>query len=148
MKKAQEEGPVANATLSKDEILKLKKQHKWHYGSVIKKYRQLAGMNQTELARILGFCTTLCSSWERGNSRPDLDVVVSLCTTLHIPIEEFFGIPHSVSEMTDEDREILFMLKDVTPEEKQSFVLLLKSISEGNRLVSRLQGESDEKQNG
>ena len=55
----------------------LKKKHPHGtYGSVIREYRLQANMEQEELARICGLTGNSVSNWERGVSRPDLNLIL------------------------------------------------------------------------
>ena len=49
------------------------------------------GLTQGELAERLKVPKNYVSNWERGWSRPDLDMVPRLCRVLHLPLDEFFG---------------------------------------------------------
>ena len=47
--------------------------------SRLKDVRKAAGLNQTKLATRLGVTQPTISSWENGESSPDMDDIVALC---------------------------------------------------------------------
>lgn len=62
------------------------------FGAVIQKYRNANGMNQPQLAEIMGVTRNTVTNWENDKSRPEIDAVRKLCTLLGIPLYELFGL--------------------------------------------------------
>ena len=58
----------------------------------IRHYRELAGMEQKELAERLGITGNSVSNWENGRSRPDINLIPALCDLLHVTLYELFDI--------------------------------------------------------
>ena len=50
----------------------------------IRYYRELMGMEQKELARLLGITGNSISNWEKGRSRPDINLIPQLCELLNV----------------------------------------------------------------
>ena len=63
-----------------------------HVGQTIRKYRAAAGMDQADVAAVLGCTKTAVGNWELGLTRPDIDNLPKLCSLLHIPVTELLGI--------------------------------------------------------
>lgn len=53
-------------------------------GAAIKYYRERLGLNQLELADLLNINNTRLNNWESGVSKPDIEMVVSICVILKI----------------------------------------------------------------
>lgn len=58
----------------------------------IRHYRELAGMEQKELAARLGITGNSVSNWENGRSRPDINLIPGLCELLHVTLYELFDM--------------------------------------------------------
>lgn len=67
-----------------------------HFGSTLRRYRELAQLEQAEVARVCGVKQNAVSNWENGRSRPSLSLVPILCQFLDIPLEVFFNLPTKV----------------------------------------------------
>jgi len=70
------------------------------YGAVIKKYRGLAKMSQSDLGTRMEVSRNTVINWENESHQPDIYTIRDLCKELHIPIGEFFSLPeeHDLSE--------------------------------------------------
>lgn len=75
-------------------------------GSVIRKYRTQAKLEQKQVAAVLGFTATAVGNWELGLSRPSLESIGPLCDYLNIPIDELLGIKPTVV-LPVQDRKLL-----------------------------------------
>lgn len=53
-------------------------------GNKISKCRKKSGMSQEALAAELGISRQAVSRWERGESIPDTEKIISLCTIFHV----------------------------------------------------------------
>ena len=65
----------------------------YHFGRTIRQYRELAQLEQSEVARACGVTPNTISNWEHNRSRPSLSLVPLLCSILNMPIEVFFNLP-------------------------------------------------------
>ena len=79
-----------------------------HVGQTIRKYRAAAGMDQAEVAAVLGCTKTAVGNWELGLTRPDIDNVPKLCGLLHIPVAELLGFEEEMP-LSNDDRNFLKM---------------------------------------
>ena len=64
----------------------------------IRYYRELMGMEQKELARLLGI--TGNSNWEKGRSRPDINLIPRICEILHATLYELYGMEDPTITLT------------------------------------------------
>lgn len=72
-------------------------------GRKISEYRQNKGLTQEELAGRIGVTPQALSKWERGQSLPDLSLLVDLCQMLGCSADDLLGI--SVMKITENDDE-------------------------------------------
>jgi len=73
--------------------------NKAHYGDTIRKYRIQRGLNQPQLAKMLGVSKNAIPNWEAGRTRPDTNYIPALCGALGISISTFFGSPARASDL-------------------------------------------------
>ena len=81
-----------------------------HVGRTIRKYRIAAGLDQAQLAELLGLSKTAVGSWEVSRTRPDIDTVPRLCNLLKIPVTELLDLPGETALPADE-RDLLKMYR-------------------------------------
>ncbi len=62
----------------------------------IRFYREKAGLEQKELAKQIGITGNSVSNWENGRSRPDINLIPTLCSVLGVSLYELFDLsdPH------------------------------------------------------
>lgn len=94
-------------------------------GARIKELRINKGLKVIELAKKAHISQPYLSDIERGRTTPSLDKLASICTALEITIGEFFGYS---TDMPPELRLMLEVAKDLTPEQQQAFINLMKTI--------------------
>jgi len=80
--------------------------NKAHYGDKIREYRLKRGLNQPQLAEIVGVTRNAIPNWEAGRTRPDPRYLPVLCKTLGITISAFFGEVTHLSDLSDEEKRL------------------------------------------
>lgn len=65
-------------------------------GENIKKYRSASKLNQEELANMLGKSKNVISNWERGDNRPDADIIEKMCIIFNIEPNQLYGWDTSI----------------------------------------------------
>ena len=95
------------------------------FGSVIRKYREKAGITQKQLSLDLGYSAQACTWWETNGSNPDLDIVAPLCRYLRIPIEEFFGVDATEGMLPPEEVELLYLYRHMSDESRRALRFLM-----------------------
>jgi transcriptional regulator with XRE-family HTH domain len=60
-------------------------------GNNIRKYREAMKMEQQDLGKLLGKTGAAISSWERGQSSPEVSTVEKLCEIFHVDPNALFG---------------------------------------------------------
>lgn len=77
------------------------------YGDVIRRFRTEKGLNQPQLAALIGVNKNAVSNWEAGRTRPDINTVPVLCAALGVSILDFFGAEENAGGFSrDEQRKL------------------------------------------
>ena len=76
---------------------------KYEIGNKIRYFRELRGLTQTELGRLIGVSNSRISNWEQGINRPDADILVLLCQSLDVSADELLDIDVSRITLTDDE---------------------------------------------
>ncbi len=105
-----------------------------HYGNVLRRYREKAGMDQASVARAIGYSTNTISNWENGVSRPDIDAVPSLCALLRIPLTVFFDIPFDPAS-PQEEQELLHGFRQLGPARRGIASSIVRQMAEDEAAV-------------
>ncbi len=58
----------------------------------IREFREKRGLNQDELAKILGVDHSAVTKWETGVNTPRLETVVEIAKTLRCSVDELLGL--------------------------------------------------------
>ena len=98
--------PLSRGNITDLTELKAKAQfaaNKAQYGDKIRERRIACGINQPQLAHVLGISQNTICNWEAGRSRPDLNQLVLLCETLKTTVPWFLGAPDRLSDLTKEE---------------------------------------------
>lgn len=69
-------------------------------------YRKRAELTQKDAALALGTKKTTLSSWERGVSQPDADMLVSIAFLYRVSLSDLCGIDYDM-DITPEEKEII-----------------------------------------
>ncbi len=66
----------------------------------IRHYRELRGIEQKDLARMIGITGNSISNWETGRSRPDINLIPSICNVLQVTLYELFNMEDPSMDLT------------------------------------------------
>lgn len=100
------------------------------YGQVIRENRLLRGLEQPQLAKLIGCTKNAVSNWECGVHRPDLDAIGRLCSVLGISADEFFGLPHDAG-LSRTETDMLLRYRALNPYNQASVNKLMMSMLDG-----------------
>ena len=101
-------------------------------GNSIRKYRELNGMTQKQLAEKLGISSARLSNWELGTNRPDVDMLAKLCTILNVSANALLDLHKQVSVLSDEALAIARAFDSASPEIKAAARALLSVAGHSN----------------
>lgn len=68
-------------------------------GEQIKNYRKDAGLTQEQVANYLGVSAPAVNKWERGNTYPDITLLLALARLLQIDMNQLFSFREELTEL-------------------------------------------------
>lgn len=72
----------------------------------IKRYRNICGLTQEELARKLGVHQTAVAQWESGRTNPNMHRLLNICSILRCTVDELIAdTPNEEQNRTTTDNE-------------------------------------------
>lgn len=80
---------------------------KYNIGNRIRFYREDRGLNQKQLAELIGVSNSRISNWEQGLNRPDADIIGKLCTALNVSPSELLDIQLAPDDLSDHERKVI-----------------------------------------
>lgn len=76
-------------------------------GSRIRMFREEKGLSQKEFAAAIGQSNTTVSNWERGLTRPDVDVLVKICEVLDVPADDLLDIRIAPGDISEHEKKLI-----------------------------------------
>ncbi len=73
---------------------------KLNIGEKIKKYREMQGITQSELGKLLSVSNRAVSKWENGESYPSLELIRPISEILNVGIKELLGEKSDIAKST------------------------------------------------
>ena len=134
-RKREDEQAIASFEKTrKSGSLPLNEKRTTHYGNVLRRYREKAGMDQGSVGRAIGYSTNTISNWENGVSRPDIDAIPKLCALLGIPLTVFFGIECDPASPAQE-QQLLQDYRSLSARRKKLASQFLRQMSEDEKAL-------------
>ena len=100
------------------------------YGDVIRRFRTEKGLNQPQLAAMVGVNKNAVSNWEAGRTRPDINTVPLLCAALGISVSDFFGAEESAGSLSRDEHRKLSGYRYLSDMNKQLVVKMIDAMLE------------------
>lgn len=97
---------------------------KYEIGIRIRKYRELRGLSQKELADLIGVSNSRVSNWEQGINRPNADIISDLCKALDVSPSELLDIQISTDSLNEQERKLISAYRS-RPELQEAVNILL-----------------------
>ncbi|MBR2527089.1 MAG: LexA family transcriptional regulator [Blautia sp.] len=82
---------------------------------MIRTYRKKAGISQQELGDKLGVTRNTVVNWEGGKYRPDIDLLLPLCSIFGITLYELFGTQEHSLGITSHEKDLLDQYRKISP---------------------------------
>jgi transcriptional regulator with XRE-family HTH domain len=76
-------------------------------GGRIKMFREERGFSQKEFAEAIGQSNTTVSNWERGLTRPDVDMLVKICEVLAVAADDILDIQITSGNITEHEKKVV-----------------------------------------
>ncbi len=97
---------------------------RYEIGIRIRKYRELRGLSQKELADLIGVSNSRVSNWEQGINRPNADIISDLCKALDVSPSELLDIQISTDNLNEQERKLVSAYRN-KPELQEAVNILL-----------------------
>ena len=81
----------------------------------IRYYRNLLGMEQKELAAMIGVTANAVSNWESGRARPDINILPNVCEALRITLYQLFALDDPSIKYTASEELFMEDYRQLTP---------------------------------
>lgn len=94
------------------------------YAARIRQSRVAAGLNQPQLASMVGVTSSSVTNWENGARRPDIDTFKKICIALKVSADELLGIAQYDTRPSDQEMSLLECYRGLTRHDR----LLLDSL--------------------
>lgn len=94
-------------------------------GEIIKKYRKKKRMTKQEMSKALNISANQLINWESNRCEPRASTILQICRLLDIPLNEIYGIPEKLCELSREEGDILEVFRKSSPQVKASIHDLL-----------------------
>lgn len=93
---------------------------KYEIGARIRKYREMSGFSQKELAQKIGVSNSRVSNWEQGINRPDADI----CKALNVSPSELLDVRLSPEDLSEQERKVIMAYR-TKPDLRKAVNILL-----------------------
>lgn len=97
---------------------------RYEIGNRIRKYREIRGLNQKELAQLIGVSNSRISNWEQGINRPDADILADICRALNVSPSELLDVRLSTDDLSTQERKVIQAYREKTDLQQAVNILL------------------------
>lgn len=97
---------------------------KYEIGARIRKYREMCGLSQKELAQKIGVSNSRVSNWEQGINRPDADILADICKALNVSPSELLDVRLSPDDLNEQERKVIMAYRTKPDLQKAVNILL------------------------
>lgn len=110
-----------------------------NYGKQVSFFREKTGISKRKLAKLVGVDPSLITKIEANNTKPSLDTLEKICSSLGIELADFFsGECEQLKVMSDDIKSLLYDLGDL----RSSQLLAVKNIISELILVNQSTSET------
>lgn len=102
---------------------------KYTTGPLIRKFREAAGLKQSDVAKAVGVAPSTYANWEQGTNRPAADQIAPLCSILGVTADELLGL--SVQTITKADADLIAAYHAAPIDVQRAVALLLEKYKKG-----------------
>lgn len=94
----------------------------------IRHYRELLGYEQKTLANKVGITANAICNWERGRSRPDVNLLPDICKALNITLYQLFDIQDPTVKYTAGEEKLIEDYRKLTPTHQYAVTTLTQNL--------------------
>lgn len=96
----------------------------------IRRYRELRGLEQKEMSRMLSVSDTAVGNWERGFSKPPLEYIIPITNILGISLYELFGLDDPMMKYTRNEQRVFSKYKDLNEAHQKAVATLIDMLGD------------------
>ena len=93
-------------------------------------YREKMGLEQKQLSQMLGLSFNAANHWEKGRSRPDVELLPRICEILNITLYELFALPTTIKPLGEQEKQLLEGYKTLSEPHQQVVLTMISSLRE------------------
>ena len=101
------------------------------YGKRLRELREKSGHTQEELAKLLNTSRSRIGMYEQGKRQPDFEMQEALADFFNVTLDYLFGRSKEDTELYENlnprDKEIFRLLSELSPEQRDALLVLLKN---------------------
>lgn len=101
----------------------------------LKEIRQQKGMNQAELAKVLGITQASYSHYETNRRQPDIQLLVKLADYFKVTVDELIGhdVPYLINKslLSEEQLAIIEKLKNLDTNQCNKILAYIDGLNDG-----------------
>lgn len=105
---------------NQDEVILLK----YEIGARIRKYREISGISQKELAERIHVSSSRVSNWEQGINRPDAGYLAAICSELKVSPSLLLDVRLEPDDLSEQERRVIMAYRAKTDLQKAVNILL------------------------
>ena len=94
----------------------------------VRHYRLQLGLEQKQLAALIGVSKNAVGNWECGRTRPDINLIPAICRAFRISPSTLLGIEESAPEYSAEEQTLLGKYRGLTPGHQYAVRSLVDSL--------------------
>ena len=102
----------------------------------IRFYREKSGLEQKAFAERVGVTANAASNWERGRSRPDVNLLPAICRALDITLYELFGEAAPADPLSEREKALVRNYRALNPGHQYALDRTLEAL----RFVQKAEG--------
>ena len=101
-----------------------------YIGENIKRYREAAGLSQSELARRIDRVPSLISAYEAGRAMPSWETMVRMAGVLGVTSRDLVDDRKNRAESADDtmEEELLALFRRMPPEKREQLIRIASSL--------------------
>ena len=96
----------------------------------IQHYREIAGIEQKTLADLIGVTSNTVSNWENGRSRPDINLLPSICEALNVSLYDLFSVTDPNIRYTVRQKNLVDKFTRLSEGHKKAVESLINSLKQ------------------
>lgn len=110
----------------------------------IKELREEKSLRQSDLAKVVGVNQTCIGKYERGELEPNISTLLLLADFFNVSVDFLLGREDDFgnivqkskkeSSINKEDREMLDLLKNISPYQREALMVYLKSLTAEDKM--------------